>query len=77
MNMLMNTDNLLKLFCEEKENGEKYKQLYHQYYSLYKNAQLALANKGKGTEKKIQEAAIRILHLYRISLKKKKRKSLN
>ena len=62
---------------KKKENGEKYKQLYHQYYSLYKNALLALANKDlanedKGTERKIHEPAIRLLRLYRISLKKKK-----
>lgn len=54
--MSMNTDNLLKLFYEEKENGEKYKQLYHRYYTLYKNAQTVLENRDKGTEKKIQEA---------------------
>ena len=56
MTAAINTDNLIKLFYEEKEKGERYEQLYHHFYSLYKSSQLALANKEKNTESRIKDA---------------------
>ena len=72
-NMSMNTDDLLKRFYEEKENGEKYKQLYHRYYTLYKNAQKVPENRDKGTEKKIQDAVNQTTEELQNQLKEKEK----